>query len=337
LILYFVNILKMADNEGGDFFKKFPSIENSYQERYTNAIRKLILSLGYHIQWLVFEKIDGCNFSFIYDGKEMKCAKRTAILQEGEQFFYYSSVAKRYTPYIIDFYEKLGLTEGATITVFGELYGGYYPGVQTENKHINKNIFYSTEIDFMVFDIRINDTDGTERWMPYDEYVQLLENVPIVKPLFRGSFEEALKYQHIFITKIPEEMHGLPEIDGNFAEGVVIKAEKPLLNQFGQPYTLKNKHPKFNERNIPSKTDNKPTLKHPVVAYITEARLSAVVSKMGPVSQADFKRVMPLFTADILEDYRKDNENIDDKEVIDVKKIVGSMACDLVKQFLSKQ
>lgn len=319
-------------------FRKYSSIENSYQDWYL----KRIISNGLHKEcdWLVFEKIDGSNFSFVYNGVEMKFARRGAILGKDERFFDYTGVAERYSQAVIDLYHRLGLSEGSHVNVFGELYGGYYPMIQSAEKPINKNIFYCPQIDFIVFDVFVKEpNDGYGKWLPYDEYAKLLENIPVLEPLFRGSFEDALKFENEFVTKIPV-MHGLPEIEDNLAEGVVIKPAIPLHFPSGARVALKNKIERYNEKQTPKKpvaaVAENPILSHPINDYINPQRLDAVISKIGYVTKKDFSRVMKEFSADILEDYRKDHEGeIDDKEEKILKKVVGTMARNVVSKYFA--
>jgi hypothetical protein len=65
-------------------FKKYNSIENSYQEDFITNIKRQGFS---DLEYVVQEKIHGANLSFMTDGQSIISAKRTGIILEGEQFF----------------------------------------------------------------------------------------------------------------------------------------------------------------------------------------------------------------------------------------------------------
>ena len=318
-------------------FERYSPIENTYQERYINKILDNLLHEK--CEWQVFEKVDGANFCFVYDGSKMHCAKRTSILTEGDRFFDYSGVKERYSKHVIDFYEKLKLDKEAIIYVYGELYGGYYPDIESDSKPINKNVYYSPEIDFIAFDVYLKeDPENPGRWMAYEEYVHLLVGVPVIEPLFMGSFQEALDFKHEFITRIPS-LHKLPEVEGNLAEGIVIKPTTPLHFKTGERIVLKKKIEKFSEKRIVNKTPRAAEASlnnHPVIEYITENRLHNVISKLGLVTQRDMGLVMKDFTADILDDYQKEHD-VDAKELKSISKIVGKESINIVKGYFRKQ
>lgn len=52
-------------------------------------------------EWVVTEKIHGSNFCFTTDGKEIKCAKRNALIEDDKSFFGHKEILKRLTPAIL--------------------------------------------------------------------------------------------------------------------------------------------------------------------------------------------------------------------------------------------
>ena len=46
------------------------------------------------------------------------------------------------------------------VRVFGELYGGLYPGVKSEFVHVQKEIYYCHDLDFEAFDLMYDVTDS---------------------------------------------------------------------------------------------------------------------------------------------------------------------------------
>lgn len=319
-------------------FHKFSEIENTYQKAYLSKIT----DYGYDKQcddWLVFEKVDGSNFSFVYDGNTIQHAKRTDIITDPKSFFDYSVVSQKYDDKIRLVFSHLheiypNLT---CLNLFGELYGGGYPNTPPTHKPINKNIYYCSHIDFIAFDILVQFSDKKE-WMAYDEFSPILEKVqlPYLKPLFRGSFQEVLQFPNQFLTTIPK-LHGLPDIDQNFAEGVVIKPAKNMHFNNGSRIILKNKIDKFSEKRPRVKSEKEETL-NPKFAtisdYITENRLHAVVSKMGILTEKDFGKLMKEFCGDIIKDFQKDVPDLTEKEIKEIGKLINKDAQNLVRKYL---
>ena len=57
-------------------FKKYNSIENSYQIEFLNEIKEQ----GFNdLEYVVQEKVHGANLSFITNGKDIISAKRTEL------------------------------------------------------------------------------------------------------------------------------------------------------------------------------------------------------------------------------------------------------------------
>ena len=57
-------------------FKKYNSIENSYQIEFLNEIKEQGF---YDLEYVVQEKVHGANLSFITNGKDIISAKRTEL------------------------------------------------------------------------------------------------------------------------------------------------------------------------------------------------------------------------------------------------------------------
>jgi len=65
-------------------FKKYSEIENAYRKAYIEYIEQVGLSGG---EWVVEEKIHGSNLCIYYNGIEFKYAKKTAFIEEDENFY----------------------------------------------------------------------------------------------------------------------------------------------------------------------------------------------------------------------------------------------------------
>jgi hypothetical protein len=121
------------------------------------------------------------------------------------------------------------------IKVFGEFYGGAYPELEGKSKAkpIQREVYYSPDVEFEAFDLFYKTTHGDEtlKILNYKQACQLFEKVglPYAHILAEGSVKELLKTldPEVFESTIYLK-HGLKKVDGNFAEGYVIKLNDPL-------------------------------------------------------------------------------------------------------------
>lgn len=287
-------------------FTKFPSLENTYRQK---EIDKIIM-MDIKDKWVVTEKVHGANFSFwvykdLKSGKiDIKCAKRSGWIEDGEKFFNYKLVLEKYRPML----EKLRDDQLDDFVMYGELFGG----------NTQSGMCYKIEQDFVAFDMRWINEDGSLslplsklKVLTLDEYY----NIPVA-PLIGvyDSFEEALSSEESFTSKlIREDFNGKEE--HKEAEGVVIEPDTAVYETNGSRVYFKKKTKRFLEKS------GKPTIKHkqptklsPVVEevlnrslpYICENRFNAVTSKIGEVTVKDIGKVMGLMTQDIIVDIEKD-------------------------------
>ncbi|CAI2174262.1 1631_t:CDS:2 [Funneliformis geosporum] len=97
--------------------------------------------------WVDTEKLHGANLSFITNGKEIKCARRSAILREKEQFYNHQIQLQKYSKNIFSIYNRMkekDLIKGEMIIIYGELFGEFLPFDLFDGK------------DFVDFDITID-------------------------------------------------------------------------------------------------------------------------------------------------------------------------------------
>ena len=244
-----------------------------------------------------------------------------------------------------------------SVNVFGEMFGGTYPhkDVQPNRKLtiIQKGVCYTPEHEFYGFDIYvINDEGG--RFLPVDEVNELFgkHGFFYARTLFRGSLIECLKYPNAFESKIAEWL-GLPTIEDNICEGVVIRPVVPMYLRNGSRVLIKNKNERFSEKKS-VKTRNKlfaepvpysealKTLLPEAEAYVTENRLANVVSHIGEVHfPKDFGKVMGLFSKDVLDDFLKEHGSaytaLDKCEQKSLNKELNKLCTTLVKKVYMSQ
>lgn len=229
-------------------FKKYNSVENSYQEKFVDQIVLQGLHEGIYV---VQEKIHGANFSFYCNGETVKIAKRTGFIEEGEQFYNADLVLSKYKGKVMDLlkhvqnkYEFVNY-----IILYGELFGGVYnhQDVTPENTaiRVQKGIHYAPYNDFYAFDIALNG----ETYLNVHECNQFLDEMGFLysKSLFEGTFEEALRYPNDQNSILPSWL-GLPELESNISEGVIIKPLEVKYFRNGSRVVLKNKNEKWSEK-----------------------------------------------------------------------------------------
>lgn len=139
-------------------FIKFPSLNNVSSAMSVARVENAGLTAP-NVQWMVTEKIHGANFGIYSDGFEVKSAKRTGFVEDGENFFDSRRVVEDHKPLVLNLAQTIigslksaiRRTIGKDILgkpyaiVYGELFGG----------SIQKNMPYQEKQDFCVFDFVI--------------------------------------------------------------------------------------------------------------------------------------------------------------------------------------
>ena len=337
-------------------FKKYSSIENSFSREFMEHV---VAEMPQDLECVVQEKVHGANTSFLCDGETVRFAKRTSMLEDGEQFYDYPELLERYKARVLKLYTdiKAKYSEVAHISVFGEMFGGLYPhdDVKAERKVslIQKGVCYTPGHEFNGFDIYLF-SDDKGRYLPVDEVNDLFEanGFFYAKTLFRGTLAECLKYPNAFQSKIAEWL-GLPAIDNNICEGIVIRPVVPMYLKNGSRVLIKSKNERFAEKKSVKKRNKlfaepvpySETLQALIVegeAYITENRLTNVLSHIGEVHfPKDFGRVMGLFSKDVLEDFLKEHggsySSLDKCEQKSLNEELNKLCTSLVKQVYMSQ
>jgi len=324
-------------------FKKYSSIENAYRTKTVNYITETGNADG---EWVSTLKIHGANYSIWTDGEEVRHAKRSGFIA-GESFFgdynfNYDENARQLRQYFKSFID----VSTDVVSIHGEIYGGLYdhPDVKRDKSavRIQKDVQYRPDNDFIVFDIKVDN-----RVLDHDLVTNLCKKfkIPHVPVLARGSFWDLMKIDTEFIDPLPELL-GLPPIEGNYAEGWVLKPVIPKFFGNGERIILKGKNSKMSERSKKIKKPPKPVielseeanrLKDELFMYLNENRLRNVLShgEIEQVTQKDFGRLMGLFAKDafddFLKDYQEDWDKLEKKEQVAIKKNMNRVAGDIIR------
>ncbi|MDR0830617.1 MAG: RNA ligase, Rnl2 family [Prevotellaceae bacterium] len=305
-------------------FKKYTSIENTFDKGF---MEKIELEGFAALQYVVQEKVHGSNTCFVTDGTTVRFAKRTDFVESGEKFYDYEELLERYTEKVLRLFVrvKAKYPDTQTLFVYGEMFGGTYPHRDVKNiskvMTIQKGVFYSPIHEFYGFDLYIFGEENG-RYLTVNEINELfsVEDFIYAKTLFQGTLDECLHYPNAFQSRVSEWL-GLPPIDDNICEGIVIRPVVPTYLRNGSRVLLKSKNARFAEKKSVKKRQPKlyvePTYSESlnnllavVEEYITENRLNNVISKIGEVSvPRDMGKLIGLLSKDVLEDFLKEHES----------------------------
>ena len=336
-------------------FKKYNSIENSYQDDFLSSI----IGQGFgNLEYLVQEKVHGANLSFITDGQQILSAKRTELILDNEDFYNFKLVLEKYRVRIFALYVDLvNQFQANTVTIFGEIFGGGYPHPDIPKddkaKLVQRGIYYCPSNEFYAFDIMINN----EQYLDAETANQLFEKHKFIyaKTLFSGSLSDCLAYPNAFKTIIPGE-YNLPELDGNTCEGVVIRPAQPLFMRNGSRVIIKNKNEKWAENNnyidkailknlLSSEgeelSEEANILCEEIFKLITRNRLNNLISKIGEVNpKKDLGKVLGLYNKDVLTDFLKNYQDrynaLEKQESKAVNKFLNKYAAELINDYFDK-
>lgn len=332
-------------------FTKYSSISNiSIKE-----LEKVLKSEYVDKKWYVTEKIHGSNLSIVVDRNEEKIAKRTSIIGNTDNFFNVSKKEDILKSYGRKIFEEIKNTitdiDVNYISIFGEWYGGYYPHKDVTPipgiKRIQKGIAYSNDIHFTPFDILVNG----EIFLNKEETFNLFHNIGqdndiiLLDILFEGTLKECFNYDINFNSTIPSKT-GMPELEPNLVEGIVIKYSGRREKKTLENKSFKKKNQKFSERQKVKKHNPTKELKPEELQYIdfckscvTMNRVQNVISKMGDVSFKEFGNIMKNTVEDIHEEAKNEIPNIysklDKKERRNANSFISRPLANITRNMLT--
>lgn len=281
-------------------FKKYNSIENSYQWRF---VEKCIYNLDGYNDFIVQEKIHGSNFSFYVSESGIKCAKRTGFIEEWESFFDYKKVLEDNSFALIELQKEIG----KDIIVFWELFGS----------NVQKEVYYCDDTRFYAFDIVVD-----WEYLSLDECNILFDRVWILyaKVLQRWTLEECFTYDINRDSILAFELTGKTDFKdrwwNNIMEWVVIRPnESKWIWHIDNTSRVifKKKTELFSEKKAPDKIPSNPAKFQMYDLYITKPRLNNIISKYWEITdKKDLAKFAWYLVKDICEDYEKDTWELDE-------------------------
>lgn len=278
-------------------FKKWPSIENSYQQKFIDVFLAEFPDLAEE-GFVITEKLHGSSLQVFFQPNESWIiGKRTAYLEDGEKFFGIWNVLPEYEP-IFECVQAFVNNGELSLRLFGELFG---PGIQ-------KGVDYGKRKRILFFGFMIDD-----EMMPFLVFQEVAEQLGFAEHLVPimaivGGLKEALEFDTEFVSKVNP-------VEGNLCEGIVIQPyRKVYVNAGGKRFLLKKKNEGFLEKSKEKKPSSPgdpevQRLNAEFQLYITENRLQGIFSKHGEIEEpqqiGDYIRLM---LADAKEDFLKDHE-----------------------------
>ena len=287
-----------------------------------------------NLHFVVTEKIHGANYMFCLepDGTFHQ-GSRSYRLNKDSSFFGHIDVINRYEATFIEACNTL--YKGKEVGLYGELFGGSKEG----RKPVQREVYYSPELEFAAFDLMV---DG--EYLSYDELETFanLAGIPLVPLIARNiSYKEALSIPNTFDSLWSDRSN-------NVAEGIVISPVITTYDHKGGRVILKNKADKFLEvvkkakvpKSVKELSDDLKAIVEDITRYITLNRLSNICSHLEPelVVIENFNNLRLLFIKDIMEDYKKDNPDVTVHRLNDkpLSSAISTIACKLIHQYLKE-
>lgn len=289
-------------------FSSYESIENLNEK----LIKSFVNGGKGDAEWVAMEKIHGSNLSFITNGKNIRVAKRGGILGEVENFFNAQELVKKYKNDLLEIFVRVQklISKVTQVQIYGEMYGGYYPGQESKVKPVQRGISYRPEIDFISFDIKVTSPDESV-YLSNKEFETVFVGLKIdyVPVLARGKLSDLIKLSPVFPSTIPA-LFRLPDVADNMAEGYVFKLNK-RVNATEERPIVKSKNGKFDEvaassmvAKLTTPTSYNSEFEPEILKYCTQNRFNNVLSKHGPETKEE--SLVGLFIQDMVTDFIKE-------------------------------
>lgn len=340
-------------------FIKYDKLKNTTGNAAVKFKEAVVRHGLYKGTWYVSEKVHGSNFSIIYNGEEYRCGKRSGWVGSKENFYNFEQVLEDNKECVHNIYEQcLELYPSLKfVTVFGELFGGLYPHKDVpENsnaKIVQKGVYYSPDNMFYAFDIVVSEDKNNpnkSHTLSVPKATEIFEKSGIfhAKILFKGTLDECVTYPNAFNSLLPEWLD-LPPLEGeNICEGTVIRPEAFAELPSRERVIFKNKNSlwgeqkqKASEKNKEVKEISEREILDCWASYLTENRLSNVMSKFSEDEQNNFGMMLGCFKKDAYEDFKENDTELElefrefsksRKKLIE--RIVGTDAAIIVRKRL---
>ncbi|WP_238012808.1 RNA ligase family protein [Dactylosporangium sp. AC04546] len=234
--------------------------------------------------WIATEKLHGANLVIAGTEAAITVGKRKAWLRPDEAFFGWQLLRPAFERAVAVALEHTGKQ---TVRLYGELYGGHYPHADVPAvpgaSPVQTGVWYAPDIRFALFDVL-----AEEVFVRYDDVAAIAgsSGLDVVPLLARGPRSTVDATPARFQTRMPA-VHHLPAIDGNLAEGIVLRPDAAV--PFGQRPSLKVKIAEFDEVRYGGSQPWDPhafigpeELRRLAERLVNPPRLAGARSKVGP-------------------------------------------------------
>jgi len=221
-------------------------VQHRPYEKIAGAGTPLVGDLGG--PWVATEKVHGAQLVVAVAGGSVRFGKRKAWLADDDPFFGWQLVRAE----LAEVARAAAATVAAPLVVlYGELFGGGYPhpvvapvaGLQP----VQTGVWYAPDLRWAAFDLLVatGDDDPGER-LAFSELRQVAAEAGLLVPpaVRAGRRTEVEGAPERFPTLVPGLL-GLPPIEGNLAEGIVLRRDHRAGP--GEVVTYKRKIAEFDE------------------------------------------------------------------------------------------
>ena len=331
-------------------FKEYSDIKNMTEREY-GKFKDFSTANGLdRYLWYVLEKIDGANFA-LYKTKDGPIipARRKGFLSMDSNFFSFQRIFDKYD------FEKVfevlfrqqervrhEIKDFVGISIHGELFGGGYKGMDKATpflSRIQKKANYSNDIEFMVFDIKVYDSDGNGYYTNFDYVIDMCEmtGLKVAPIMFAGSFDMCYKWSKIHKhnnSAVPGILN-MPELESNLREGHVLRPKINLNYPNGSRIIFKDKNPDFDDNKSGEKKPKEKfnysmegqIMSDTIDGMINKNRWHSMISKHGDnYSIKDFRMFIDEIANDIWDEFDKYDE------LKEMKSMIGSEELAIIKK-----
>ena len=183
--------------------------------------------------WVATEKVHGAQLVVASDGRRTRIGKRKAWLADDEPFFGWQLLRAGFEQAA-----RAALADGAAaVRIYGELHGGHYPHPDVPPvpgaSAVQTGVWYCPDVRFALFDVLDHaDPDDPGTYRTYAAVARVAEaaGLDVVPRLGHGTRASLDAVPVRCQTRVPRR-RGLPPLDGNLAEGLVLRPDAALAPQ----------------------------------------------------------------------------------------------------------
>lgn len=330
-------------------FKKWIDIENSHNDKFVSYYLEKFPELLKE-KFIVSEKLDGANFSFIfYPDGHFEVAKRSGLVKEGDKFYNYKEameedLVKRFIHTMVSYCINLEVT----LQFIGELFGG----------NVQNRVWYGKENHWRYFGVYQLFEAGVSPFKVFSHYdMDMLAGIILTEYDFdislvrvpvlhtHATFEEALNFNIERNSELTPIGYDRP----NLIEGVVIRPENDYCLKYDvEPFILKLKNEKFMDRPKTKEakkfnaSEDYASLLEIAKGFINENRTADLMSKYGVIqSVRDFGDYIRYYMEDFLNDFEKEYSleymNITKEEQKNLRKVIAGLIKNELSGIINKR